>query len=169
MNVRKHQEPNIAARFRTTYGRSRAVRHADFDYASPVDIHLVLCALCGRPFASPSHAAVVSDSIMRSCELCGYRLYGFCLMPDHLHVLLNPTDSGVRIADWLRRFKSYTTNTLARAGGPARLWQRSAYDHVCRSEETAENVLRYIIENPVRAGLVENWEAWPWTRVFIEL
>ena len=49
------------------------------------------------------------------------------------------------------------------------MWQESGCDHVCRTEETAEKVLTYIVNNPVRAGLVERWEDWLWTRVFIKL
>ncbi|MBU0617553.1 MAG: transposase [Planctomycetes bacterium] len=152
-----------------TWGRSRAVRHPDFDYASDADIHLTLCATIGTPFTDSRLAGSVCESVEFRCDKHGYRLFGHCLMPDHLHVLLSPADSGISMDVWLQRFKSYTGHEYAKLGGQPPLWQRSAFDHVCRNGETAEEVLIYIVNNPVRAGLVERWQDWPWTKVFIEI
>ena len=152
-----------------TYGRSHSVRLADFDYASDEPMHLTIRAAAGRPFETAAIANEICASVEQCSRLCSYDLFGFTLMPDHLHVLLSPGDSGIPIRDWLRRFKSFTTNQWVRLGGQAPLWQRSCYDHVCRNGETAESVLVYIIENPVRARLVERWKEWPWTKVFIEV
>jgi len=167
--MNRRTRKNIPMRDLQTYGRGRAVRLADFDYAGDVPMHLTLCADRGSPFADTGLAAVACDSVERCCGLCGYDLFGLCLMPDHLHVLLSPGDSRVAVSDWLRRFKSYTANRFVARGGNSPLWQGSAHDHVCRKGETAERVLAYIIDNPVRSGLVECWQDWPWTRVFIKL
>ncbi len=112
---------------------------------------------------------LICDNIEHYSNELGFRLFGYCLMPDHLHVLLSPSRSGKSMDVWLQRFKSFTTNRYVKTGGRPPLWQRSAYDHVCRKGEAAEVVLRYIVENPIRKGLVETWPAWPWARVFIEL
>ena len=109
------------------------------------------------------------DNLPVACKTIGYRLYGYCLMPDHLHVLVSPAASGADVSSWLRRFKGYTSRLAGKLGVEPPLWQRSAYDHVCQADETAERVLAYVIENPVRAGLVERWEDWRWTKVFVEL
>ena len=42
------------------------------------------------------------------------------------------------------------------------LWQRGYFDHVLRSEESYAEKWAYVRDNPVRAGLVDSWEAWPW-------
>ncbi|MFH1747249.1 MAG: transposase [Planctomycetota bacterium] len=153
----------------TTYGRSHAVRLPDYDYAGDADIHLTLCADVGAPYQDDPLAAFICENIEFYCRRLEYRLYGYCLMPDHLHVLLSPADSGKPLGDWLRDFKSYTTNQCPMPSVYRRLWQPSGHDHVCRTQETAEKVLLYIVNNPVRTGLVERWEDWPWTRVFIKL
>ena len=164
-----HRRKNIPLRDLRTYGRGRAVRFPDFDYVGDADIHMTVGADSRHPFADAGLARLTCDSVEKSCELLGYRLYGFTLMPDHLHVLLSPVDSGRPISDWLQSFKGYTTSQYMRRSGLPRLWQPSGHDHVCRTEETAERVLIYIVNNPVRAGLVGRWQDWPWTRVFIEL
>jgi REP element-mobilizing transposase RayT len=153
----------------TTFGGGRAVRWDRCDYCGDEVIHLTLCAERGTPFTDERLARLVCDNVARACELRGYRLFGFCLMPDHLHVLLSPAKSGCPVGRWLNGFKSFTGHEFVRLGGQPPLWQRSAYDHVCRDGETAEAVVRYIAENPIRAGLVADWRDWPWTRVFVDL
>ena len=41
-------------------------------------------------------------------------------------------------------------------------WQAESYDHVVRNGEL-ERIISYVLENPVKAGLVEDWEQWPYT------
>jgi len=151
-----------------TYGGSRAVRLPDFDYVGEVDIHVVICTESGQPFGSDTLAKEVCRSIEITSEKLQYRLYGYCLMPDHLHVLLSPAHSGKPLRNWLQTFKSYTAHWAKRNLGIPTLWQRSCHDHVCRTGETAEHVLRYILNNPIRAGLVKCAEDWIWSRSFIE-
>ena len=160
---------NSSSRRLKTWGRGRAVRLPDYDYAGPEVVHLTICAARGDPFGDPSLAACVCSSVEFYTRELVYQLFGFCLMPDHLHVLLSPGESGVPVGRWLMAFKNYTGRAYANTGRKPPLWQRSAHDHVCRESETAETVLAYIVENPVRRGLVRNWSDWPWTRVFITL
>ncbi len=152
-----------------TYRHSRAVRWDRYNYRDDAVVHLTICADRGQPFISQRTAQLVCDSVVRCCELRSYRLYGFCLMPDHLHTLLSPAESGDSIDRWLNAFKSFTTNQYMQLGGEPPLWQRSAYDHVCRDGGTAEKVMRYIADNPVRRKLVDDWRDWPWTQVFVEM
>ena len=152
-----------------TYGRSRAVRLPDCDYAGDIDIHVTICADRDEPFTDRTLAAMVCENVEFYCRKLHYRLYGYTLMPDHLHVLLSPAESGKPFSYWLDVFKSYTTHRFMQLGHRSTLWQPSAHDHICRTGETAESVLAYIANNPVRAGLVECWHDYPWTKVFIEI
>jgi len=152
-----------------TYSASRAVRHQDCDYSGNIDVHLTVCARRTDAFTAVETARLVCENVEFYCSNLGFRLYGYCLMPDHLHVLLSPAESRISVGTWLRQFKSFTTRQHQLRTGNAELWQRSAHDHVCRTEETAEHVLTYIVNNPVRAGLVQRWQDWPWTKVFVDL
>jgi REP element-mobilizing transposase RayT len=156
------------SRYRT-WGRGRALRWDQYDYKSDAVVHLTVCAASGTPFGSAELAHLVMQAVEFRCRKHAYTLYGFCLMPDHLHVLLSPADSGIPVETWLQRFKSYTAHEFTRLGGRPPLWQRSANDHVCREIETAQTVLEYIVNNPVRLGLVRGWREWRWTKVFIDL
>jgi len=153
----------------TTYGLGRAVRLPDCDYVGDIDIHVTICAADGLPFADDRVAHMTCHNVEHYCSTLQYRLYGYTLMPSHLHVLLSPATSAHALSRWLNVFKSYTTNQYHQFGFRGRLWQSSANDHVCRCAETTETVLAYIVENPERAGLVTSWVDWPWTKVFTEL
>jgi REP element-mobilizing transposase RayT len=145
------------------------VRLPGCDYTGDIDIHVTICADAGEPFRDAAIAEMICKNVEFYCRKFGYRLYGYCLMPDHLHVLLSPARSDKPLARWLDVFKSYTTHEFMRLGHKPPLWQASAHDHVCRKAETAETILTYIVENPLRAGLAARWQDWPWTKVFIQI
>jgi hypothetical protein len=67
-----------------TYGESRSVRWDRCDYAGNVDVHLTLAADRDKPFADDRVANMVCENVEFYCDRLGYRLYGYCLMPDHL-------------------------------------------------------------------------------------
>ena len=85
-------------------------------------------------------------------------LFSFCIMPDHVHLLLKDKD----IVDFVRLFKGRLAPLARRLEhGPA-LWQSSFYDHALREEESLEKVACYIWRNPVRSRIVSCASAYPW-------
>ena len=82
-------------------------------------------------------------------------LIAVCVMADHIHLLLAPVKKN--LIDLIGRWKSYTTHLIRLRGGIGKLWQRSFYDHGLRKDEDLTKVAGYIVSNPVREGLVENW------------
>ncbi len=151
-----------------SFRRSHALRLPGHDYTEDVPVHLVLCSR-EPDLTGPTVGEMLCASLEFYCRKFSFRLFGYCLMPDHLHVMLTPEHSGRAVDQWLQAYKSYTTNRYCAAGGKAPLWQRSAWDHVCRKDETAAQVMMYIINNPVRKGLVVDWRDWPWTKLHVEL
>jgi len=87
--------------------------------------------------------------------------WAFVVMPDHLHWLvgLGETD----LSQLVRRIKSCSAIAINRLTGQEgrRLWQKGFHDHALRKEEDLKNVARYVIANPVRAGLVESVRNYP--------
>lgn len=87
--------------------------------------------------------------------------FAYCLMPDHLHMLVSP-QGGANLSTLLGGYESYITRAAWGFGVEGKLWQRSFYDHILRRSKDAEGVVAYILNNPVEAGLVKDWEDWPW-------
>lgn len=87
---------------------------------------------------------------------------GYCFMPDHCHLLLR-VDGEVSLIDFVRTFKGRTTPVARTHGYPGSFWQRSFYDYLLRDADDEWKYLRYLLENPVRAGLIDVPLAYPFS------
>jgi len=84
------------------------------------------------------------------------------VMPDHVHLTILPYEMA-SLAGLLGRMKgraSYAVNRVLGRAGP--LWQRESFDRIVRSDENLDKKRAYILDNAVRAGLVERREDYPW-------
>ncbi|HZW93381.1 MAG TPA: transposase [Candidatus Eremiobacteraceae bacterium] len=90
------------------------------------------------------------------------------VMPDHVHMIFTPQVdrqameiySLAKIMDAIKGSSAHIVNkTLGRKG---RVGQTESFDHVLRSSENLDAKIIYLLENPVRAGLVEEWTEYPW-------
>ena len=89
-------------------------------------------------------------------------IWAYCLMPNHVHVILTPEDEqGLRrtFADLHRRYTGFIN---ARHGWTGHLWQ-GRFGSVAMDDAYLANAVRYVAMNPVRAGLVERAEDWRWS------
>jgi putative transposase len=80
----------------------------------------------------------------------------FLLMPDHLHALMSFSPNLPSIRKSLSNWKGWTTRQTGIR------WQRDFFEHRLRVKEDLTEKASYIRQNPVRAGLTENPETWPW-------
>lgn len=91
-----------------------------------------------------------------------WRLYAFCLMTNHYHVVLEATreqlSDGVQ---WLNG--GYAQRFNKRYGRWGHLFGSRFRSWIVETEEYLHDASRYVLANPVRAGLVERPEAWPWS------
>jgi REP element-mobilizing transposase RayT len=80
----------------------------------------------------------------------------------------NPIGKSARypVTDSLRLIKGRTARKANLAlGRTGNFWQHESYDHIIRDEEELSPTILYIINNPVKAGLVKEWEDWKFTYV----
>lgn len=126
---------------------------------------LSICTWQRSPwFKNAAYASTLIDTLHDGLFAEKSRLYAYCLMPDHLHLLISP--NSICLIDLINRWKSYTANLLRKEGLSSKCWQRSFYDHALRKEEEIRTTAEYIVYNPVRAGLAYNWRdyAYSWHR-----
>jgi putative transposase len=116
-----------------------------------------------RIFTEPRAVQTCLAALKHAATGYEARVYAYCFMPDHLHLLANTPD-GVNFIDFIRHFKQLSAYRLPRQSQIARrLWQTRFYDHALRSDEGVVTVARYIFENSVRAGIVTNAADYPYS------
>ena len=91
-------------------------------------------------------------------------------MPNHVHVLLTTLENASPLDKILQNHKKFTANKcnklLNRNG---QFCQNESFDRVIRSEKHFNSTFQYIINNPVKAGFVNNWKDWKWTYLHPDL
>jgi type I restriction enzyme R subunit/putative DNA methylase len=120
-----------------------------------------------RALGHPAVAKVVQDSLLHF-DGERYRLLCWCVMPNHVHVLIEPRQA---LAGVVQGWKSFTARwALARNDAlglgipdPKHLWMREYWDRYMRDEGHLRRSIDYIHNNPVKAGLCHRPEDWPWS------
>jgi putative transposase len=97
-----------------------------------------------------------------------YDLLAFTIMPNHVHIVLTPLPDQegacYPLARIMHTMKGYTAGQANRVlGRTGTFWHHESYDHLVRGPDEIERISIYVLNNPVKAGLVADWQAWPWT------
>ena len=123
---------------------------------------------------------IIIDAIRRTREEKKFRLLGYVIMPEHVHLVIVPgldsevgdivgeikVRSATAILDLMRAGRSSTLQrlTVIRDGiEKLAFWQRRCYDRNCRSDEEVWEEVNYCHNNPVKRGLVSAPERWIWS------
>jgi REP element-mobilizing transposase RayT len=150
-----------------TWGKSRSNRLAHYDYSADRPVHVTICTEKKQAiFSSKVYAEIVIGELLRSTKDLGFRILCYCLMPDHLHVVLSPGHSAYPLSKFLNIFKGRTTAILREMAGLNKIWQRSAFDHVIRADDDLRVIVEYIMNNPVRKGITGKADDYPYCRWF---
>src|SRR5436305_4043426 len=107
----------------------------------------------------PEAAALVENTI-RHFDEQRYRLLAWCVMPNHVHVVLEQLE-GWNLGQTVRSWKLFTTralNELNGAGGP--VWAPDYFDRFMRDEDHLGQTIAYVEANPMKAGFVHTPEEW---------
>ncbi|HCS26228.1 MAG TPA: transposase [Spongiibacteraceae bacterium] len=91
----------------------------------------------------------------------------YVVMPDHVHWLLQ-LEQGAELSRVVQKMKSVTSKYLHTQGVGGKIWQRGFHDHALRRDEDVAGIARYVVANPLRAGLVDSLREYPlWDAVWL--
>ena len=125
-------------------------------------------------------AQIVINAIRSTAKDFAVPIYAYCVMPDHVHVLVGADFTSARLQEvalpradvksaptsaieFVKYMKGRSVAAARNVGLTQRsFWQRSFFDHFLRKDEDVETVCRYIWNNPVRAGIVQHAEEYPY-------
>ena len=112
-------------------------------------------------------ARLVIQSLRRAEENHYCTSLAWVVMPDHVHWLIELKE--VTLGALMQRFKCESSNALRKAGLKSTpVWQAGYYDRALRRDEDIFRAARYIVANPVRAGLVDTVGEYPhWDAVWL--
>lgn len=122
----------------------------------------------GCALRHPALASLMRDTLLK-WHGDRYRLHAWCIMPNHVHVLMTTREALSKI---VQSWKSYTgrwalkKNAELGLGVPGKaLWMREYWDRYIRDADHFDSVRHYIEHNPVAAGLCKRAADWPWSSV----
>ena len=162
------------------FKQRKQLRLKSFNYASnSAPFFVTICTANKQPyFIDPN----ISGEVV--CEL-EYRrttgeigLFCYCIMPDHIHLLISLEENYIKkpgafgertLQNWVSAFKRYTSRVLDKMYDIKPLWQRNFYDHIIRRDESLIEICQYILNNPVRKGMVSVWEEYPYSKIMDRL
>ena len=141
---------------------SRPPRIKGFDYLGCYRYFLTFCTLDRRTtFQDAAAVGLVLAQFRRTTDEWSFAILAYCFMLDHVHLLIEGTSAAADLKRVAKRLKQGSAQSWAFRRN-TRLWQEGYYDRALRPGEDPKAVARYIIENPVRAGLVDHPSQYPY-------
>jgi len=114
----------------------------------------------GEKYLEREDVAVVIEENLLRFDREKYQLLHWVIMPNHVHLLLRPI-KGHFLSSIIHSMKSFTANRANNIlGSTGRFWSVDYFDRYIRSEAHYNNVVTYIHDNPVKAGLCESNADW---------
>lgn len=132
--------------------------------------HLLDAATTGEAWLKDKRLARQVCRFLQNKDGEQYRLDAYCVMSNHVHVLLMPLSDNKasarpyslqKIFHAIKRLSAMECNRLLQRAGA--FWEEESFDHYCRDHEEWIRILLYILNNPVKAGVVSDWRDYPFT------
>lgn len=131
------------------------------DAAKELPQHLIWRTIEHAPLlANPCAAEICLNAFEIERRRLQVDVYGYCLMPDHVHLVIGPCVYGVgTCVQWMKLASTHALKIAAILKTSP--WSRGYWDRALRTEREVLNVLAYVHENPVKAGLCEKEDEFP--------
>jgi putative transposase len=140
----------------------KRIRLAPEVYCGPGVFSVTVSAANRSPLlAQPNAVNLCLSALAEAASRHHMEVLAYCFMPDHLHLLVEAQDGG-NLIRFMKAFKQLSAYRYRRSTMQP-LWQKGYYDHVLRKEEDVNQVAEYILNNPVRAGLVNSLDRYPFS------
>ncbi|HHN77654.1 MAG TPA: hypothetical protein ENK11_03130, partial [Phycisphaerales bacterium] len=133
-------------------------------FEMPEATYFVTWRACeGRVLDDRARDAVLEALLHFDGDRC--RVYAACVMPDHVHWIVRPFNGAElgSLVSGVKRYSARRVNELTKTEGS--LWCPDRFDHIVRDERWFREFLKYVVENPVEAGIVDDARAYAWTFV----
>jgi putative transposase len=127
--------------------------HPKISYIGRERFFLTFCTEERAPtFVDAANVDLAQLQILRASIEEAFEITAYCFMPDHLHILMEGLEEGSDLRVFIKSAKQYSGYYFKQQTGK-KLWQRYGYEHALRGDIERAATIRYILDNPLRAGL----------------
>ena len=150
---------------KTLYPGHQALRKGRVSIANKIYLITVFCKNKESLFLNYEAARALSSTLHRVLQKQNSEILAWVVMPDHMHLLVQLSEDEL-ISKTMNRINSCTAiavNKALKRHSP--IWQGAYHDHAIRDEEQLHSATRYLISNPIRAGLVKNLADYPYWNI----
>lgn len=127
---------------------------------------ITTCVIERRPLlACLEIFSIIQNEFRSAPQRHGWHVGRFVVMPDHIHFFCtcDVDETNSSLSRFVGAFKEWSSKQITRQLGiQPPIWQPEFFDHLLRSDESYADKWLYVRENPVRAGLVQTAEDWPY-------
>ena len=140
---------------------ARPPRLPGFEYRGPYRYFLTFCTYQRRELIRTSDTArMVIRHFRRTARREAFAILAYCLMPDHVHLLVEGTAADSDLRRFVKGAKQSSGRVHSRIHD-GRLWDEGYHDRILRKDSDVRQIVRYILWNPVRAGLTTRPAQYP--------
>lgn len=145
----------------------QALRKGRVTIPNQIYMITVCCKNKEKLFLDHNAARALSSTLHRVLQNQNSKILAWVVMPDHMHLALQLAENET-LGKTMNRINSCSAiaiNKITRRHSP--IWQGAYHDHALRDEDQRSTAIRYLISNPIRAGLVEKLGDYPYWNILI--
>jgi putative transposase len=134
--------------------------------------------ISGPTWLNNTDIAFLVTNSLKKYDGIWYNLNAYCVMPNHVHLVFYIGEDHInefkkmktgtknkyypvtRILESIKKYTARRSNEILNRRGA--FWERESYDHIVRNKRSLVRIIRYVLNNPVKAGIVEQPEEWIW-------
>ncbi len=151
----------------------KRIRLKNFSYIGTYRYFVTICVDRKRNIFINNELVNLCITILHDlAEKYLFDIWVYCFMPDHLHILCEGRDEKSDFRKFISVFKQKSSYYVVRTfkfafyKNMTKLWQENYFERVLRKEEDTIDVVKYILNNPVRKGLVKEYSNYPYSGSF---
>lgn len=137
-------------------------RLKDFSYCGEYIYFITICTDWKNPVFITLDIYISTLALLRKIAIKkNFALHSWCFMPDHVHLLTQGVGDSASLFSFVKLFKQESSFSYKKISG-VKLWQDGYHEHVLRKEDDLRETVFYILQNPIRKGLVEKYLDYPY-------
>ena len=116
-------------------------------------------------FNTPNKLDLLYDTIRQVQRNKSFELLAYCLLPDHIHLLMKLPKEDSDFSIRMREIKRLTTLWMKQETTEVidRIWQEKFWEHTIRDEKDLQTHFDYIHYNPIKHGFMQTYDGWKWS------